>query len=139
MEVRPPGESGGLATDFAALTTPPALMEGVVGLACNEPPMLCAPCSGGATSKASTVMTTCALELRGCQVALQLPLFRDVSGSGGSPSEKEAVTLPAVRKFPQSSTTVTWIGVGHAATVEKFAPSSVKTGNNFVGVQLDVA
>ena len=114
-------------------------MEGVVGLACSAPPMLCVPWRGGAFSSASTVITTCAAELRGCQVALQVPLFRDVSGSDGSLSENEAVTFPAVIKFPQSSTMVTSTGVGQAATVEKLAPSWVNTGNNLVGVQDDVA
>src|SRR5580658_7107926 len=97
--------------------------------------MLCVPWSGGAASTAFTVMTTCALALRGCQVALQNPLFSDVSGSDGSLSEKEAVTFPAVMKLPQSSTMATWMGVGQAATVEKLAPSWVNTGNSSVGVQ----
>src|SRR5271156_3506092 len=103
-------------------------MEGVAGLAFSAPPMPCVPWSGGASSTASTVITTCVLGLRGCQVALQFPLLSEVSGSDGSLSENEAVTLPEVKKFPQSSTTVTAIGVGHAATVVKFAPSCVNTG-----------
>src|SRR5579863_4892025 len=114
-------------------------MEGVVGLDCSAPPMLCVPWSGGVISCASTVITTCAAELRGCQVALQVPLSSDVSGSEGSLSEKDAVTFPAVMKFPQSSTTITCTGVGQAATVEKLAPSWVNTGSNLVGVQLDGA
>ena len=93
----------------------------------------------GAISAASAVMTTWALELRGCQVALQLPLLSDVSASDGSLSEKEAVTLPVVIGLPQSSTMVTAMGVGQAATVEKFVPSCVNTGNNLVGVQFDAA
>src|SRR5579863_9000361 len=102
MEMKLPGASGWLTTAFAGLPTPP--MEGVVGLACNAPPMLCVPERSGTSWAASTVITTCGLLLLGCQVALQFPLFRDVSGSDGSPSEKEAVTLPDVMKFPQSST-----------------------------------
>src|ERR1700683_5646848 len=109
MDVKAPGASGWFGTCCAALTMPPAPMEGVVGLACSAPPMLWVPWSGGTISSALTVMVTCALALLGCQVALQPPLLREVSGSDGSLSENEAVTFPAVMKLPQSSTTVTWI------------------------------
>ena len=64
-------------------------------------------------------MTTGAFELPGCQVALQRPSSKEVSGSDGSASENDAVTLPDVRKLPQSSTMVTSMGVGQAATVAK--------------------
>src|SRR5579871_4927194 len=127
-----PGASGWVARAFAGLPTPAT--EGAVGFVCSVPPMACAPCSFGRSSCASTVITTDGLELIGCQVALQWPSFKDDSGSEGSPSENEAVTLPLVRKFPQSSTTITSTAVGHAATVAKSAPSCVNTGINLVGV-----
>src|SRR5579871_1341327 len=97
--------------------------------------MLAVPVSGGGFSAASAVITTGALELPGCQVALQRPSSKDVSGSEGSLFENDAVALPEVMKLPQSSTMVTSIGVGQAATAVKFAPSWVKTGRSLVGVQ----
>src|SRR5882724_820819 len=135
MEVNPPGASGWFLADFAALTIPPAYTEGVVGLVCSAPPMFCVPCSSGVSCDASTVITTCAAGLRGCHVALQRPSFNDVSGSVGSLSENDAVTLPLVMRFPQSSTMVTSIGVGQAATVAKLAPSCVNKGISFLAMQ----
>src|SRR5258706_2723760 len=110
-------------------------MEGVVGFACRAPPMTCVPSSGGETCCAFPVTVTCALEARGCHVALQRPSRKDVRESGGSPLENEATTLPVVMGVPQSSTTVISISVGHAATTVKLDPSWVKTGNNLVDVQ----
>src|SRR5271168_3907174 len=133
MEMKLPGASGWLTTALAGLPTPP--IDGVVGFDCSAPPMLCVPSRGGTSCAASTVITTCEAAFTGCHVALQFPLFSDVRGSDGSPSEKEAVTLPEVMKLPQSSTMVTATGVGQAATVAKLAPSWVNTGNSLVGAQ----
>src|ERR1700739_4597314 len=72
---------------------------------------------------------------RGGQVAVHEPLRADVSVSGGSPLENETLTLPAVTAVPQSSTTVTAKGVGHAAGTLKFVPGWVNTGRSLVGVQ----
>src|SRR5437588_12599022 len=110
-------------------------MDGVVGFACRDPPMTCVPSSGGETCCAFPVTVTCALEARGCHVALQRPSRKDVRESGGSPLENEATTLPVVMGVPQSSTTVISISVGQAATTVKLDPSWVNTGNNLVGVQ----
>src|SRR5882762_11295732 len=135
MEIKLPGASGWVPLDFAALTTPPAPMDGVVGFACEDPPMTCVPSSGGASCCAFPVTVTCVLVLRGCHVALQRPSRKEVSESGGSPEENDATTLPVVMGVPQSSTTVISISVGHAATTAKLDPSCVNTGNNLVGVQ----
>src|SRR5882724_9074911 len=118
---------------------PPGFTDGVTGFACSAPPIFCVPSSGGTSSAASTVITTWGLAFRGCQVALQRPSFREPSGSEGSPSENDAVTFPAVMKFPQSSTMVTSMGVGHAATVVKFDPSCVNTGMSLVAAHVDAA
>src|SRR5579871_960453 len=111
-------------------------IAGVTGFDCNVPPMDCVPCNGGADSSACTVTVTVAALLFGCQVALQRPSLSELSCSAGSPFEKDATTLPAVRRFPQSSTTVASIGVGQAATVENPTPSCVNTGISFFGTQL---
>jgi hypothetical protein len=45
------------------------------------------------------------------------------------------VTLPESSRFPQSSTTVTSIAVGHPTAALKPVPNKVKTGRSWVGVQ----
>src|SRR5258705_8782011 len=131
MEIKLPGASGWVPLDLAALTTPPAPMDGVVGFACRDPPTVCVPSRGGASCCAFPVTVTCVLAERGCHVALQRPSRSDVRESGGSPEENEATTLPLVITVPQSSTTEISINVGQAATTAKLAPSCVNTGNNF--------
>src|SRR5580692_1208345 len=58
---------------------------------------------------------------------------------GGSPSEKLTITDPLLNAFPQSSTTRTTIGVGHAAGVLKPVPMVVKTGSSFDAVHVAAA
>src|SRR5580692_6035365 len=55
---------------------------------------------------------------------------------GGSPSEKLTITDPLVNALPQSSTTCTTIGVGHAAGVLKPVPRVVKTGSSLVAAHV---
>jgi hypothetical protein len=52
---------------------------------------------------------------------------------GGSPSLKLTVTLPALMRLVQSSTTCTTIAVGHATGVVNPPPIEVNSGNSFVG------
>ena len=83
-------------------------------------------------------MTASAVGLRGTQVAAQLPLPSDFRDSAGSPFENVVTTDPAVMEFAQSSTTRTSMAAGKPAGTLKLAPSMVKTGSSFVGVQAGV-
>src|SRR5256885_1349424 len=120
---------------LAALTTPPASMTGTAGFACNAPPICALPRSGGEVSCACAVMVAWLEDvLRGCHVPAHLPSCNDVSASGGSPVENEVMTLPWLTNVPQSSTTVTSSGAGHAAATLKLSPNCVNTGISFAGV-----
>ena len=76
----------------------------------------------------TVIAITGALALRTCQVPVQVPFFKDMSGSGGSPLENVAVTVPLTCGLPQSSTTRISTGVGHAAATLKPYDSEVKSG-----------
>jgi len=58
---------------------------------------------------------------------------------GGSPLLKLTITDPVFKAFPQSSTTWTTMGVGHAAALLKPLGRVVKTGSSLAGVHPVVA
>src|SRR5579862_2828376 len=98
---------------------PPVDTAGACAFACSAPPIDAVPFSGGAASSACAVTITCVALWTGCQVADQRPSFSGANPRGVSPLENDAVRFPDTIGLPQSSTTVTSIAVGHAATVAK--------------------
>src|SRR5580658_10987647 len=103
----PPGASGVNDTGLAALTTPPGRIVGwprreLIAPATWLVPLIC--CCG--LTAVTVSFTGCpALGVPAYQVACHVPLFSEVSPSGGAPLVKVTVTLPDVCGLPQSSIT----------------------------------
>src|SRR5580658_8070814 len=101
----PPGASAVNDTGLAALTTPPGIIvgcccRGSIAPATSAVPLICW-CGLAAVTVS---LTACAeLCIPAYQVACHVPLFSEVSPSGGSPLVKVTVTFPDVCGLPQSS------------------------------------
>src|SRR5580693_330302 len=129
--------SAGALAKSALLTMPPFETTGTVGFDNTWPLTSTLPVNGNCCASARTVNP--AELFCGTQVPAQLPLPIASMPRGGSPSLKLTITDPVLRAFPQSSTTWTTMGVGHAAGVLKPVPMVVKTGRSFDAVHAAVA
>src|SRR5580698_2699596 len=128
--------AGALAKS-ALLTMPPFDTTGTVGFDNTWPFTSTLPVNGNCCASARTVNP--AELFCGTHVPAQLPLPIASMPRGGSPSLKLTITDPLLNAFPQSSTTRTTIGVGHAAGVLKPVPMVVKTGSSFDAVHVAAA
>src|SRR5437660_128881 len=123
MEINSPGDGLADAEKLPAFTTPPGLTTGTPGLSFTPPLRVAVPCS--LRSRLAAVAVTFRVGVTaflGAHVPDQRPSPRGRMLSGGSPLLKLVTTEPAVRGFPQSSTTFTSIDVGQTAGTVKFEP-----------------
>jgi hypothetical protein len=140
IEIIAPGDDGSPAAKLAEFRMPPVLMIGGSAFGVTAPPACTVPSSeaaGGELCAVTVIVTFSAL--RGAHVADHIPPCKLLSASGASPFEKAAVTRPLENGWPQSSATVTSIGVGHPAGSENPWPMAVSAGSNRVGAHMAFA
>src|SRR5580692_11977201 len=133
-EIKDPGASGVFWTKLAEFTA--AASTGAGAKFPRPPVTVRVPVRLPLGLLAVTVTVTGPEVLPDTQVVLHAPPGPlDCMLSGGSPFEKDAVTVPLFRLLPQSSVTTVSSAMGQAAGTLKDWPSTVITGTSWEGVQ----